>query len=376
MSSKGMSSKGLPLERYFSNSYASGRQKFQKLCADKNLSIQAFVNPALKGPNGEDLAMDCVWVGPKTAQKVLLVTCGTHGLEAATGAATLLQLLDSDILENLPDELAILLIHAVNPYGWAYAHRVNEDGIDLNRNCLDHNQPYPDNLDYDKLHIIIKDAKIDDAGLSQFVKAFHNYGENYGTGHAISGIVAGQYNQADGIGYGGIKRSWSCKTLFAIAEKYLSHAEKIIHIDWHTGIGEFGEAFFIIDDPVTSHDYKMASQWWSPHIMHSEDILENISPDYSGLVIRGLKEKITSFNPAQIISVVIEWGTYDIDTMLEALLIDNRLKNNSGVINPLAEQARKKLIERFYPAKQSWRQGVLTGANPIYQQAIKGLQDW
>ena len=110
--------------------------------------------------------------------------------------------------------------------------------------------------------------------------------------------------------------------------------------------------------------------------MHSEDILENISPDYSGLVIRGLKEKITSFNPAQIISVVIEWGTYDLDIMLEALLIDNRLKNNSGVNNPLAENARKKLIERFYPAKQSWRQGVLTGANPIYQQAIKGLQDW
>ena len=37
----------------------------------------------------------------------------------------------------LPDDLAVVFVHAINPYGFAWIRRVNEDNVDLNRNCID-----------------------------------------------------------------------------------------------------------------------------------------------------------------------------------------------------------------------------------------------
>ena len=40
-----------------------------------------------------------------------------------------------------------MLVHAVNPWGFAWLRRVNEDNVDLNRNFLDHAAPHPENPD-------------------------------------------------------------------------------------------------------------------------------------------------------------------------------------------------------------------------------------
>ncbi len=37
-----------------------------------------------------------------------------------------------------------LLIHALNPYGFAWTRRVTEDNVDLNRNFVDHDKGYPE----------------------------------------------------------------------------------------------------------------------------------------------------------------------------------------------------------------------------------------
>jgi hypothetical protein len=52
---------------------------------------------------------------------------------------------------SLPDDVAVLMIHLINPWGTAWIRRVNEDNIDLNRNYLDlHRQP-PHNEHYEAL---------------------------------------------------------------------------------------------------------------------------------------------------------------------------------------------------------------------------------
>jgi hypothetical protein len=370
-----MSSKDMPSDFYFSGSYQEGRQKFLNLCADNRLSVSSYVHPHHKGPDGEKLAMDCVWMGAKDAKKVLFATCGTHGLEASTGASTMAQFLSNGAIQKIPDDVAVLLVHAVNPYGWAYDQRGNEDGIDLNRNCLDHRQIYPANPIYDDLHTMIKQAEVDKKGLASFTKAFHEYGDVHGAAQAVSGITAGQYKYANGMSFGGTALSWSCQTLFDIAERYLSHADQITMIDWHTGIGDFGQPFFIMDDLISSPSVARATAWWHPHAIHCDDILEGSSPDYSGLLIKGLKEKIKSIYNVHITSVVIEWGTYNLDMMLQALLMDDWLKTHRLIADPdMVERVRALLVDRFCPSNTDWRQAVLSQAPPIYLQALKGLQ--
>ena len=116
--------------QYFSENYGDGRAKFLAICKKNALTIDTHIHPDVRSPQGHDLAMDCVWVGPKQAAKVLLISCGTHGLEAGPGSATILQWLDGDALQSIPKDTAILIVHAVNPYGWAYSSRTNEGNID------------------------------------------------------------------------------------------------------------------------------------------------------------------------------------------------------------------------------------------------------
>lgn len=365
------------MKGYFSESYSEGREKFLNACAKAGLKVRSYVHPERKGHDGGVLATDCAFVGPLDAKRIILASCGTHGLEAAAGAATILQWLEEGGPSALPPGVAILFVHAVNPFGWAHASRGNEDGIDLNRNSIDFAAPPPENAAYSELHDLVVNADVTEAGLEAFTAAFFDFVQRKGLAHAIHGASAGQYVHPDGLSYGGATLSWSCETMQAIARAYLSQAELVLMIDWHTGIGPFGEPFFIIDVPKTEPGYALAASWWPEHAIHSDDILEDATPGYTGLLTVGLRNALARVSKAPFVGVVIEWGTYEVSAMLQALVMDNWLRTHRDLVGePLFEDVRARLIERFYPSSPAWRESVLEQSRAIYAEAIAGVANW
>lgn len=363
--------------QYFASSYSEGRGKFLEACEQAGLAVRTYVHPDLKGPQGEDLAMDCAWIGPVDAGKVLLVSCGTHGLEAAAGAATILRWLDTGAAAAIPDGIAILIVHAINPYGWAHTRRGNEDDIDLNRNFLDHDEAYPENAAYAALHPLVENASADAEGLREFLQAFQAFCAEHTLAEAIGGITSGQYDYPGGLSFGGHAPSWSRQTLYEIAQTYLRDARKILHVDWHTGIGEYAQPFFILDEARDTPTYELLASWWPSHVIHCDDVLDGISIEYSGLLMDGLRREFSTFNKAQMVSVTIEWGTYEVDSMLEALVMDNWLiHGRQAASQDMIEDVRARLIERFYPSDTKWRRSVIEKSEAIYVKALAGLKDW
>jgi len=101
------------------------------------------------------LAMWWLWSRPHTASKVT----------QARGAPV-------NLLAHLPTTLAqgqaAVLVHAINPYGFAWTRRVNEDNVDLNRNFVDHDgSNYPENDLFERLAEHIIPAQWDDASVAQ-----------------------------------------------------------------------------------------------------------------------------------------------------------------------------------------------------------------
>jgi hypothetical protein len=91
------------------------------------------------GPDGGPLVTDTVWIGPEDARKLVVAIGGTHGIEGFAGSAVQidhLHLLASGII-TLPAGTALLLIHALTPWGYAWQRRCDADGVDLNRNIVD-----------------------------------------------------------------------------------------------------------------------------------------------------------------------------------------------------------------------------------------------
>jgi len=134
----------------FSTTYAEARDKFLSAARAAGASLVAHIHPET-GPDGGELATDCAWIGPEAARSVLLLVSGTHGIEGFCGSGAQIDWLNRGEAAQLGPDRAALLVHALNPYGFAWARRVTHENVDLNRNFVDFAVPRPANPDYDLL---------------------------------------------------------------------------------------------------------------------------------------------------------------------------------------------------------------------------------
>src|SRR5437763_1766529 len=86
----------------------------QQACPLRHEAIQHEV----LGANGEALFTDIAWLGAEDASNVLVLISATHGVEGFAGSAiqhdALLQLAHTP----LPADMAVVIIHALNPWGF------------------------------------------------------------------------------------------------------------------------------------------------------------------------------------------------------------------------------------------------------------------
>ena len=99
----------------FARSYAAARRKFILAAELAGHEVTTHAH-TLRGPGGEELANDTVWIGDPDARRVLVVTAGTHGPELFCGSGAQIDAMLNWRADAYPG-VALLLCHAVNPYG-------------------------------------------------------------------------------------------------------------------------------------------------------------------------------------------------------------------------------------------------------------------
>src|SRR5476649_150961 len=142
--------------RHFAPNYAEARAGFLTAAGRRGLAVETALNP-LKGAHGEELATDAIVLGTADAPSLLILTSGTHGVEGFCGSGCQRALLDDDdLLRRLEaGKVAVLLVHAVNPYGFSHLRRVNEDNVDMNRNFRDFSNVKELNPAYAEVHHLL-----------------------------------------------------------------------------------------------------------------------------------------------------------------------------------------------------------------------------
>src|ERR1700730_6201259 len=111
-----------PCADHFSQSYSQARERFLVSSKTVGAKLQSFVQPDTSGAENEELAIDVALLGPADAKQTLILTSGMHGIEGFCGSACQLALLgNSLLLENIKNgKTSVLLIHALNPYGFSF----------------------------------------------------------------------------------------------------------------------------------------------------------------------------------------------------------------------------------------------------------------
>lgn len=221
----------------FSTSFGSAQRKFIEACQQAKIREQ-FTHP-LSGPNGEILATDIAWFGELDAPYLLISVSGAHGVEGWAGSACQIGWARDENMRNLSADVAVLHIHAINPWGMAWDRRQQEDNIDLNRHFVDFNN-LPDDSEYTPLYDSVMCSDDDPAARRNADNILLNYLKKHGRKQFGMTLQGGQYSFADAPSYGGITPSWSRQTLDHIFKRYCGHAKRIVICDFHTGYGPYG----------------------------------------------------------------------------------------------------------------------------------------
>ena len=126
----------------FSENYVTARERFIAAANGLGCPLEQY-SIGEKGPGGEDLTIDVAHLGEENPSRVVVVSSGLHGVEGFFGSAVQLALLDG-LLHNWSPapSTAIVLLHALNPFGFAWLRRFNEENVDLNRNFFLEKEEY------------------------------------------------------------------------------------------------------------------------------------------------------------------------------------------------------------------------------------------
>jgi len=109
----------MPISDYFAATYDEARTKFIEAASSKGATMNSYELPSIKGPRGESLTTDVAKIGDDSAENVLLIISGTHGVEGYAGSGCQVGLLQDEVFKEFPKNTSIVLIHSLNPYGFA-----------------------------------------------------------------------------------------------------------------------------------------------------------------------------------------------------------------------------------------------------------------
>lgn len=359
---------------YFAASYAGARDRFHIAAKAAGAgTLAAYEHPGERGPNDERLSVEVAHFGNPRGPRQLLVISGTHGQEGYAGSAAQVAWLRSGDAAALPPDAGVLLVHGINPYGFAHGTRTTENNVDLNRNFIDHSQPYPQNPGYDELRDHLVPVEWSNEQIAAGEAAERAFAERHGADVLFDTLARGQYTDPQGVIYGGIQREWSNLTLETIMTEHLGAAEKLGLIDWHTGIGERGEPFFLCFNEDGSTLQAEAARWWGTERVIGARPNGLARPHYQGLVFYGVQQ-FAGGRP--VAGAVIEFGTRGTQTG-RALRLDQWLRRHgAGLKDDVRQQLHADVLDALNPVAQDWRNSVVQHGLALTRDAVQGVASW
>ena len=195
---------------FFHETYDENREQFRRLAASlqREFSDVEISKCIVKSEVDSDLTIDAVYIPARNeAKKLMIMTSGVHGMEGFTGSAVqqyfMTEVLDGEVLQNM----GVLLIHAINPYGFKYQRRVSENNVDMNRNFHINKDLFTKkNEGYASIYHFLNPQRKARAGYFRnsffFLKSSYMI-TKYSMRALRQATVQGQYEFSTGIFYGG-----------------------------------------------------------------------------------------------------------------------------------------------------------------------------
>jgi hypothetical protein len=347
----------------FPQNYRDGRAAFLAAAAAAGLGTNTRVHPGASGGDGLPLFLDTVTIGPIDAGKALLVITGTHGVEGYFGSGIVTGLLREGL--RPPADAKIVLLHALDPYGFACDRRVDENNIDVNRNIVYHAAP-PSNPWFDALADRLAVPDIAPASMQRLEADIRGFAQTHGLENLRRALYAGQYARADGLSFGGHRPSWSADMLRDVLREELRRTEALTVLDLHVGLGDCGVAEIISEEAEGSALHRRAQAIWGR-------VTSSASGNAISGVLNGGLDRLFAQTLPQTVFATLEIGTVPAEQAFFALVKDNWLYRHGGADHPLAGEIAREMRAAFFPASAEWRANAWRAGRQAAASALTAL---
>ena len=363
--------------RFFAQSYTQARQQFLAAAQAAGLQVESHAHP-LKGRDGEDLAMDVARFGPADAKALLLISSACHGVEGFCGSGVQNALL-ADVGETAEGAdggfhaaaarsgVAVLYVHALNPYGFSWWRRVTQENVDLNRNWHDFSAPLPRNTAYDAIAPQVIPPTWPPVPENEAVLA--DYAARQGERGLQAAITAGQYAHPQGLFFGGAAPTWSRLTLERVLQQHGKRCERLGWIDLHTGLGPngHGERIFACRDDAAA--LQRARAWWGADVTSIYDG-SSTSALLTGLMWMGAYQHCPQ---AEYTGIAMEYGTVPVPEVIDALRAEQWLQLHPDAPAEQQHAIKQRFRDAFYTDTPAWKQQIVAQGLEAARQAVAGL---
>ncbi len=351
------------LRSSFPASYEDSRARFVGYASQfekKNISVQSLsaeIPMLQKAP----LHIDGLFVEGKDPRKLMILTSGIHGAEAFTGA-TLQDFLMQHLLREGRPKISLLVVHALNPFGFKHLRRANPSNVDLNRNHADRAEFTSTNEAFATLKPTLSPDATASVGILPQTGFYISLLLRYLTSgkKIVLNSLSGQYQYPESIFYGGRTAEKETLVVQGWISQFIKDKTHVLHIDLHTGFGEKGKLHFYGSDEYTSPEQIRNVQLVFP------DAKIDSGRDSDFYVTKGDFSDWTWKTHPQImvIPMVFEFGTLDSQTVsgglksLWTMVLENQGYHHSYGTDHDRRQIRRRFEALFNPQDSGWQKKI------------------
>ena len=296
---------------YFCDDAAEARDRFLELCTRTGLSV------ASRPSQSTGLSCDFTRLGAPSADHLIVMASGAAGGAGFVNAGLCSALLGERLQRHLGRNVAILLVHAVNPDGAAWP------GVGLSTMPAENTARPKDRTLWSDALLNAADAR------------FHAH-------MRTRGILDSQ----DGPETGGPQPAWSLDDAAAVARAQMQQTRFILLLDFRTGLGGWADPNFVNTASPGDSAHARARRWYPD--AGNGPLHDPASPQAAGLAAHVPEA-------AQAV-LTVEFGTYRQAAAL------GTLTSSDAAFDP-------------YPKSRDWRMRVWRHAEAAILQGIGACEE-
>ena len=346
----------------FSPDYRTARDRFRSATLARGFRLETHAID-----EAADLTVDVALAVDDRPSRLVIISSGLHGVEGFLGSAIQNAILEADPREwSLPPGSGLVLIHALDPYGYDRMRRFDASNVDLNRNFLLEGESYSGSPEtYREIDWLLNPRRPPrrfDLMAIESIPALLKHGE-VALRRAIAG---GQFDFPQGLFFGGEGPTQVRRMLEVQLPRWIGDSEYVLHLDVHTGLGPWARLALLLEITVPPD----RACWLADRF--GEERVEKWGEGISYPTRGGLGTWCQAKFADRVYDYLCaEFGTYSGIKVLAALRAENQAYHWGQADSRSTARVKRRLREAFAPSDPGWRASTLATGLATVRRAFE-----